>query len=106
MRKFLFDFTGKKEADAKDIELALEDRVKVRVKETIGLPDFSLEGWAKDMDRKRQDFLVESLGQWGADRANEATNMAMKTITGKETYEFGDLSRKIAAEIFGSEKKK
>jgi len=82
VRNFLAGFTGKKDADAKDIEDAVQDRVKSRVKELIGHPDFSLESWAKDIDKKRKEYLVESLGQWGADRANDVTNMAMKTDGG------------------------
>lgn len=50
-------------------------------------------------------MLSEGVKKGRSNRANEVTSMAMMTIIGKETYEFGDLTKKLAAGVFGGGKK-
>jgi hypothetical protein len=40
-----------------------------------------------------------------ADKVIDLTSMAMNMVTGKEPYEFEDLTRKIATDVFDKDKK-
>lgn len=86
VKSFLQKFTGKQDPDGKDIEDAVEDRARKRIGEFLGMERFSLENVAKEIDKKRNEFWKEKLGEFWADRANDVNNMATKVITGKDTY--------------------
>jgi hypothetical protein len=104
VKAFLAKFTGKQDPDGKDIEAAVEERARNRVGELLGIERLSLENVAKEVDKKRNEFWKDRLGEFWADRANDINNMATKTITGKETYQFGDVTRKLAGDMFGKDK--
>lgn len=56
--------------------------------------------------RRRNEFWKERFGEFWADRANDVNSMATKVSTGKETYQFGDVTAKLAGDFFGGGNKR
>lgn len=104
MKAFLTKYAGKKDRDGKDIEDAVEENARKRIGDYLGMERFSLENVAKAIDTKRNEFWKARLGEYWADRANDVNNMATRIITGKDTYQFGDVSAKLVSNMFSGGK--